>query len=96
MVFFHFFKKYPHSDTCLCTGCGYDKIGRRYQNNKGLTKHIQYGIVKKKTIFSLNSQLQYLNIAWAMNDSDEYIKTIDKINECYKKMLMIGKCNEVF
>jgi hypothetical protein len=29
-----------------------------------------------------------------MNNSDEYIKTIDKINECYRKMLMIGKCNE--
>jgi hypothetical protein len=31
-----------------------------------------------------------------MNNSDEYIKAIDKINECYRKMLMIGKCNEVF
>jgi hypothetical protein len=30
-----------------------------------------------------------------MNNSDEYIKAIDKINECYRKMLMIGKCNEV-
>jgi hypothetical protein len=31
-----------------------------------------------------------------MNNSDEYIKAIDKINGCYRKMLMIGKCNEVF
>jgi hypothetical protein len=31
-----------------------------------------------------------------MNNSNEYIKAIDKINECYRKMLMIGKCNEVF
>jgi hypothetical protein len=47
-------------------------------------------------IFALNSQVQYLNNPWAMNNSDEYIKTIDKINDCYRKMLMIGKCNEVF
>jgi hypothetical protein len=31
-----------------------------------------------------------------MNDSDDYIKAIDKINDCYRKMLIIGKCNEVF
>ncbi len=31
-----------------------------------------------------------------MNNSDEYIKAFDKMNECYRKMLMIGKCNEVF
>jgi hypothetical protein len=31
-----------------------------------------------------------------MNNSDEYIKAIDEINECYRKMLMIGKFNEVF
>ncbi len=87
-----FFEKYPHYDTCLCTGHGYDKIGRRYQSNQGLTKHIQYGLVKKnkKTIFGLNSQVQYLNIPWAMNNSDEYIKANDKINECFRKMLMIG------
>jgi hypothetical protein len=96
--YFPLFEKYPHSDTCLCTGRGYDKIGRRYQNNQGLTKQIQYGLVKKnkKTIFGLNSQVQYLNIPWAMNNSDEYIKAIDEINECYRNMLMIGKCNEVF
>jgi hypothetical protein len=31
-----------------------------------------------------------------MNSSDEYIKAIDKINECYRKMLMVGICNEIF
>jgi hypothetical protein len=50
----------------------------------------------KKTIFGLNSQVQYLYIPWAMNNSDDYIKAINKINDCYRKMLMIGKCNEVF
>ena len=78
--FFPFLETYPHSDTCVCIGCGYDKIGRRYQNNQGLTKHIQYGLVKKKTIFGLKSQVQYLNIPWAMHDSNEYIKAIDKIS----------------
>jgi hypothetical protein len=78
--FFPFFEKYPHSDTCVCIGHGYDKVGRCYQNNQGLTKHIQYGLVKKKkTIFGLNSQVQYLNIPWAMHVSNEYIKAIDKI-----------------
>jgi hypothetical protein len=46
VVYTPFFEKYPHSDTCVCIGCGYDKVGRRYQNNQRLTKHIQYGLVK--------------------------------------------------
>jgi hypothetical protein len=50
----------------------------------------------KKTIFGLNSQVQYLNIPWAINYSDDYIKAIDEIYDCYRKMLMIGKCNEEF
>jgi hypothetical protein len=48
------------------------------KKNQGLTKHIQYGLVKKKTIFGLKSQVQYLNIPWAMHDSNEYIKAIGK------------------
>jgi hypothetical protein len=31
---FSLFEKYPHSDNCVCLGCGYDKLGRRYQNNQ--------------------------------------------------------------
>jgi hypothetical protein len=46
--YFPFFEKYPHSDTCVCIRRGNDKVGRRYQNNQGLTKHMQYGLVKKK------------------------------------------------
>jgi hypothetical protein len=45
-----FFEKYPYSDTCVCIGHGYDKDGRHYQHNQGLTKHIQYGLVKKKRL----------------------------------------------
>jgi hypothetical protein len=44
--YYPFFEKYLHSDNCQCTGCGYDKIGRRYQYNQELTKYIEYGLVK--------------------------------------------------
>jgi hypothetical protein len=47
-------------------------------------------------IFDLNSKVQYLKVPWAMHNSDEYMKAIEEINDCYKKMLMIGKCSEVF
>jgi hypothetical protein len=96
--FSHFFEKYPCSDMCVCIGHGYDEVGRRYQNNQGLTKEIQHKVMRRNnmTIFGLTSQVQYLNIPWAINNCDHYIKAIDKINDCYRKMLMIGKCNEVF
>jgi hypothetical protein len=51
--YFLFFEKYLHSDTCVCIGRGYDKVGRHYQNDQGLTKHIQHGLVKKNKILSL-------------------------------------------
>ncbi len=51
--YFIFFEKYPHFDTCVCIGHGYDKVGRHYQNNQGLTKHIKYGLVKKIKRLSL-------------------------------------------
>ncbi len=54
-----FFEKYPRSDTCVCIGRGYDEVGRYYKNNQGLTKKIQYKVMRinKKTIFGLNSQV---------------------------------------
>ncbi len=50
----------------------------------------------KKEIQDLNSQVHFLDIPWATHDSDLYINVIEEINDLYKKMLMIGKCNEVF
>jgi hypothetical protein len=50
----------------------------------------------KKEIQNLNSQVQFLDIPWAIHDSDLYVNVIEEINDLYKKMLMIGKCNEVF
>ena len=45
---------------------------------------------------NLNSRVCYLKIPWLNPNSDEYTKTIEVINDCYRKMLMIGKCKEVF
>jgi hypothetical protein len=33
---------------------------------------------------------------WAKPNSSEYTKVIEVINDCYRKMLMIGKSKEVF
>jgi hypothetical protein len=44
----------------------------------------------------LNSQVCYLKFTWAKFNSDKYTKAIEVINDCYKKMLMIGKSKEVF
>ena len=52
---------------------------------------------RNKTITAgLNSPVDYLNIPWEKHDTDEYTEAIEVINDCYRKMLMIGKCREVF
>jgi hypothetical protein len=50
----------------------------------------------RKEIHNLNSQVLFLNISWAIHGRELYINVIEEINDLYKKMLMIGKCNEVF
>jgi hypothetical protein len=50
----------------------------------------------KSITAGLNSPVNHLNIPWAKHDTDEYTKAIEVINDCYRKMLMIGKCREVF
>ncbi len=50
----------------------------------------------RKEIHNLNSQVSFLNISWAIHDRELYVNVIEEINDLYKKMLMIGKCNEVF
>jgi hypothetical protein len=44
----------------------------------------------------LNSELNYFTFDWAEFMSKDYFQVIDSINDCYKKMLEIGKCNNVF
>jgi hypothetical protein len=44
----------------------------------------------------LNSPVGYLRLLWAKPNSNEYTKAIEVINDCYRKILMIGKSKEVF
>ncbi len=93
-AFFSNSEKFPRSHTYVCIGCGYDKNGR----HEGLTNDIQYMVMRRtKTMNTdLNSWVHYLKIPWANPNSDEYTKAIEVINDCYRKMLMIGKSKEVF
>jgi hypothetical protein len=44
----------------------------------------------------LGKRADYLMFNWVEFMSKEYFGVIDAINECYRKMLEIGKCKEVF
>ncbi len=44
----------------------------------------------------LGKRADYLMFDWVKFMSNEYFGVIDAINECYRKMLEIGKCKEVF
>ncbi len=44
----------------------------------------------------LNSNANYIRFNWVEFMSTEYFRVIDAINDCFKKMLEIGKCVEVF
>ena len=44
----------------------------------------------------MNSPVGYLRLLWAKSNSNEYTNAIEVINDCYRKMLMIGKSKEVF
>jgi hypothetical protein len=51
------------------------------------TKHINH---------KLGKRADYINVDWVKFMSKEYLAVIKAINECYRKMLEIGKCKEVF
>jgi hypothetical protein len=51
------------------------------------TKHINHKLGKKAN---------YIKFDWVEFMSKEYFAVIKAINECYRKMLEIGKCKEVF
>jgi hypothetical protein len=51
-----------------------------------LTKHVNE---------KLGKRADYLMFDWVQFMSNEYFGVIDAINECYRKMLKIGKCKEV-
>jgi hypothetical protein len=82
----------------LCIGCGYNKNGKRCRTSDGLNNDLNYVRTRRnKTITArLNTPVDYINIPWAKHDTNDYIEAIEAINDCYIKMLMIGKCREVF
>jgi hypothetical protein len=51
------------------------------------TKHINH---------KLDKRAGYIKFNWVEFMSKEYFAVIKAINECYRKMLKIGKCKEVF
>jgi hypothetical protein len=76
----------------------FQKIGNRLLNNQAFTKEKQRVIARKHKadISNLNCQVQFLTIPWATQNSIKYIRMIEDIKVVYTKILMIGKCNEVF
>ena len=77
---------------------GIDKRGRRIRTSKGLTKNAQTCNIRntKQVNEKLGKRADYLMFDWVQFMSKEYFGVIDAINECYRKMLEIGKCKEVF
>jgi hypothetical protein len=77
---------------------GIAKHGRRICTSKGLTKNAQTCNIRntKQVNEKLGKRADYLMFDWVQFMSREYFGVIDAINECYSKMLEIGKCKEVF
>ena len=75
-----------------------NKRGQRERTSEGLTNNMKW--VKDRTSkrfrCQLNSNANYIRFDWVEFMNTEYIRVIDAINDCYKKMLEIGKCAEVF
>ncbi len=75
-----------------------NKHGQRQRTSKGLTNNMQR--VKDREFKQLQCQLNtdaiYIRFSWVEFMSTDYFKVIDAINDCYQKMLKIGKCMEVF
>jgi hypothetical protein len=91
-------EKFPHSNTTVYKGFDYDKNGKRYKTREGLTRLIHYTVTRRNKMVTdvLNSRVCYFKFTWAKFNTNEYTKAIQVINDCYKKMLMIGKSKEVF
>ena len=77
---------------------GRNKRYRRQRTSEGLTKNIQWCRSRrsKQLRCKLNSETNYIQFDWVEFMSKDYFQVIDSINDCYKKMLEIGKCKEVF
>ena len=88
------------SNNCiaLLSACGLNKCHRKERTSEGLTNNIQSFRDRrsKQLQCQLNSESNYIKFDWVEFMSKDYFHVIDAINDCYKKMLEIGKCNEVF
>ena len=75
-----------------------NKRGQRERTSEGLTDAMRRAQdhTSKRLRCQLNSNANYIRFDWVEFMSKEYFKVIDAINDCYKKMLEIGKCAEVF
>ncbi len=71
---------------------------QRICTSEGLTKNAQLRHMRRTKHVNHKLGKKALNIKfdWVKFMSKEYFGVIDAINECYRKMLEIGKCKEVF
>jgi hypothetical protein len=77
---------------------GFNKRGQRIRTSEGLTQNTQYSRMRstKQVNNKLEKSANYIQFDWVEFMSKEYFGVVEAINECYKKMLEIGKCKEVF
>ena len=75
-----------------------NKRSQREQTSEGLTTNMRWvkDCTSKRLRFQLNTDANYIRFDWVEFMSKEYFKVIDAINDCYKKLLEVGKCAEVF
>ena len=88
------------SNNCIAfpSAQGLKKRHRRERTSEGLTNNTQ--LVRdrrsKRLRCQLNSESNYIKFDWVEFMSQDYFQVINAINDCYKRMLEIGKCNKVF
>ncbi len=92
---------YQHSPSMSSAGSSnicMNKRGQRERASEGLTKNMKRvkDSTSKQLHFQLNKDANYIRFTWVEFTSKDYFKVIDAINDCYKRMLEIGKCTEVF
>jgi hypothetical protein len=77
---------------------GVDSRGQRIRMSEGLTKNAQLQHMRSTKHVNHNLGKKALNIKfdWVEFMSKEYFGVIYAINKCYRNMLEIGKCKEVF
>ncbi len=77
---------------------GVNSRRRRICTSEGLTEIAQQQHMRRTKWVNnkLGKKADYVMFDWVQFMPKEYFGVIDAINECYKKMLEIGKCKEVF